>query len=430
MRRRILACLLWLTCLPLAAQTANNTADLLTAPFVSDLMELRTVPAEGSKLGLEIRLDDTKGRRGFKVLDDKATFLATDTFDLGLADFNPLVLSPKTTESLVAEDNFGSPKKFLDELLALGKTVFPDVKAATDAMKAADEALRAKHSKGGAPPPKCQPYEDLKAALIGLQNKIKPLDLAADVKGWTQTTVGLEGVTKTRKSIGDRTTDVKANIDAIKALNEKIEALAKGPEAEQKCEDFLASTLAQIYTLSYQVPKAQETFQAQKESLQGLDKALEPFSHDTDWRGEGKKTFVLRKVTPSFANGKEIKVEIGKVSIDSETLTLKSEAAVSRTFTVRERSFIVPELAVALLYNDVAYPKWGTGKDDKGNTVVKAAADEKLTVTGALMLNLVCRCWARASSTPPSSSASATRRTSPAPWSGSACASSGPSASR
>jgi hypothetical protein len=354
---------------------------------------VQAVSGEGQTLSINYRQDDPKGKRSFKILDDGQTFVAPDGIDLAFADFNPLQFAVTTSETLVADENFDGVKKFLDALLGLGKVVVPN-KTAADAVTKLQESM-SKMSKTGEN--KCKGYNELRDVLKKLQEDTEAKEVTkADVQGWIDGSTGLPGVKATRKKIQDASAEVNGIIAGLETLLKQLDNIAHPKNEEQECTQFVASTFAQVYELGGQVPRAQQALASMKKALDGLDKGLEPFTAPTKWRGSTQSTWILRKISPSFKNGKEIKIGIRKteLALEGDALTVKTKAEATRTFTLRQLSRFVPELAAAVIYSDVAYPKWGTAQEE-GVTVVRPAKDEKATVDGALMLNLICRCWGK-----------------------------------
>lgn len=137
MDKRTAFAVLFLVSLPVQAQIGQSTNQLLAAPVVQDLLEIRVTPGDGETPGVQYRLD-SKDDKGFKTLVEGQTFAAPGEIDLAFPDFSPLRYAVTTKATSVADQNFTGIQSFLDALLGLGRVVFP----AREEFQLAGEALR------------------------------------------------------------------------------------------------------------------------------------------------------------------------------------------------------------------------------------------------------------------------------------------------
>src|ERR1700753_195342 len=147
-----------------------------------------------------------------------------------------------------------------------------------------------------------------------------------------------------------------------------------------------------------EVRSAADRILAAKENLAqqlgNLAKTLDPFVDPGVWYGPSSSDYIIKTVTPTFAEqqGVAATVKTRSVKLDDGSLVITSDDAnvVSAALVVRKSSFFVAERAAAILYNSLTYPQYGTAKNAAGDTVVQRSADHR-PIDGALMLNLVMR---------------------------------------
>ena len=391
MDKRTAFAVLLLVGAPLQAQISRGTNQLLTAPIVQDLLEIRVTPGNGQTPGVQYR-PDPKDDKGFKTLIEGQTFVAPGEIDLAFPDFSPLRYAVTTSETLVADENFNGVQKFLEALLGLGRVAFPNRADLAEAVRAADTLMAAAEA---APPrtSNCNEYELLRRTLLRLQTQTE-VELVGqrDLQSWIEGSTGLDNVRDTRIKIQEKSTKVSESLDELDELEKKIAAIAR-LEDEGFCAEIRASTFAQVYELTRDVPRTRQSLNALKKSLDGLNKALEPFTEPTSWRGDRRTTWVFHKASPSFQNGKELKIAIHRTGLalgGEGGIVVKTEAEVTRTITLRQYSRLVPEFSAAMIYSDVEYPKWGTEEKD-GMMVVAPVKDDTANIEGAVMLNLILR---------------------------------------
>jgi len=229
----------------------------------------------------------------------------------------------------------------------------------------------------------CEPDspEDLKAQIEAKQTAIETLD-AANAK---------LAATKTKKNAAKVETEIAKNDTAKKAVEDDIPIL----EERLAAAEALATQIKSFADLR---KKANQIIEQKNKLAESIDKVLDdlaPYRVKGRWRGPDHTDWDIQSVLPDFKNQQKVTVsaKAKDVVLNDDGILVTKDADSTKSsaeFRVRQDSLIVPEGAVAVVYNSLHYPKYGTEKvGDK--TVVKRSKKDIDPWNAAVMLNLVMR---------------------------------------
>jgi hypothetical protein len=377
--------LAWATALvfliPAPAAAQGSTTDLLGAARVKQRL---TIVVNESEAGLEF--DVVRDGAAQQNLDEGTLLAAKGPVRVLLKPFKPLKYAYSVKVEGFADETATDLAKFVQGILNLGTVLRPDI---TDLAEAARGTSPLRTRAGAAT---CPLQEDADAADVAL----KALEAAVNnpdarrlermfkdhVEAGTQAAVAAAA-----KAIGDAADNIEdaaeqagRQLDIIRALRAKL-------QAESSCVPvarFLFAADSGGATLRI------DNLRAMAANLSGLADSLRSF---TRWDGDAYQ--LTRDIVAQPDEGKKVTVALRPRAFTvSETAFVERTggATVSRTFNLRSARTVVPELGIGLVVSRVKQPKYGTGKNEAGDTIVTREDDEETSYEGALLLNLVCRC--------------------------------------
>ena len=127
--------------------------------------------------------------------------------------------------------------------------------------------------------------------------------------------------------------------------------------------------------------------------LDALHKALTPFGDKNNWEDDA---YIFERVTPQADKIQTLAVKVATVTLSSVATdgivrTVGKDLA-SASVVIRGYRTFAPEIGAGLVVSSIRRPTYGTTTNAEGATVVARKDDEDISLSGALMLNGVCRC--------------------------------------
>lgn len=375
--------LLFLVILAMAsgADAADPTTEMLNAPFVGDYITLSLGPGNDGKTIVKYTIDTNTSPRAVAG----KTFRSNDEVAIHIQSFNPLTQAWVVEAKATPDVSYAAIKAFLDDLTAL--------QAALPQPPGEDE--EAPPVGGGDEADDCERLKELiTEAFVALKKEeVTASDLRELVTGAT----GHAGVTKAAEKISTIQSEIDKNIDKAKTALSSIQTEFSGltgNEPTKSCPSISAQILVdyiQVHSTADRIIETKETLHAQLGDLHGI---LQPYLQTAVWRGQPLTDLAIKTVNPTFAEQQSVSVTAKErtVQLVDNSIVIKTDDAnvISGKFDVRKSSFFVAERAVAVIYNSLTYPQYGTATNEAGETVVRRTDDHE-PVNGALMLNLVMR---------------------------------------
>lgn len=369
-----------------AAAHADPTTDLLTAPYVKDFITLSTGPENGKQI-VKYTIDTVSGS---PKSADKLVFRSDGQINIYIHNLNPLTQAWVVEAKATPDVSYAAIKAFLDDLTALQDAL----------LKASGTSVATEETPQGAPeaPAKkddCAHLNDLinqAYALLTVQELSASVlqDLVAGANGHA-------GVTAASKEFVVKQKEIKINIEEARRTLAQIrtEYSALDNQPTKACGAVTGQILVdyiQVQSTADQIIAAKE---ALREQLGDLVKFLKPYLQQNAWHEPDLSDYLITSVTPTFTDQQTVTASVKEQSIQLDddsmiVITSDEENVVAGTFTVRKSSFFVPERAVAVIYNNLTYPQYGTAMNKAGEMIVERAEDHQ-PIDGAMMLNLVMR---------------------------------------
>jgi len=134
-----------------------------------------------------------------------------------------------------------------------------------------------------------------------------------------------------------------------------------------------------------------KALELQKE-LNSFKSSLTLLKDSRFWSPDGQLFLVDPSIDPTPQTAKNVTITITPLSLDETKLALTDGKAVSVTFNARVYRALFPETGVGAVFGFIERPKYGTGADANGKTIVTLASKDKISVDPAVMVNFVCRC--------------------------------------
>jgi len=99
-------------------------------------------------------------------------------------------------------------------------------------------------------------------------------------------------------------------------------------------------------------------------------------------------------VTPTMAEMDTVEVKVSKITLDTTGVTLssKTDDLASVKFSLRKYALFTPEAGAGAIIGSVKAPKYGTGMDAAGHTIVAPPTYATVSVNPVVSANFVCRC--------------------------------------
>jgi hypothetical protein len=364
-----------------SAAMADATSDFLTARSVRNFVRIGFVNDKNPKLVYSLDSFDTNDQ---KTLLKGLTLRTEDEIAVYIADFNPLRDSFTVDSKETPSPNYGAIKAFLDDLKILQQSLPPVGEGTSDTTSQRTT--------------RC---DRLRKLIATAQEALSATELTPqNLNDMAVSAIGFEGVHNVIIQLTGTSNNLKANMDkASKAIESIVAEFShvKGAEPQDSCATIDSAILVDYVSVTGSAAQVLAQKSALKQVVDGLVTSLGKIDDADDWRGanDNLTDYVFTRLTPTFekdqtvtvtAVRRTITVEDGVLSIGNADKT-KQEVA----FLVKRDSFFVTERAVAGIYNHLKYPKYGTAKNDAGETVVERSKDDYDPVNAAMMLNMVMR---------------------------------------
>ena len=425
---------------------SDETQKLLDGRRVNDVLQF-SVLRDKDATNVTYRADN----RGDGVLHDGDTFVTPGTIDLTYKNFNPFKVSITSTETAAPDANQKAVGDFLDALIGFGKTIVPstekaggvarataasakgdpkncmtffkDCSDAADAKAKLAKALDGSQSAAVAADAakdaavevcrtalreclRCGGFDQaVRQATTAVTAGAKPAVSADDLGRWVRDANGRPGILAVRGTIapGDKSappgTVLRARDDVketIGSLNDARDQLAGLTKVSDTCSSNVG-TLSALFAAASSLDGVLDANKRLLASLEGILKMLDDYL-GRKWRtGDATDSdLMFRQVESDSTQQKTVGLtfRLQKYTIDADTNTISgaNDVEATRSMVVRRYRRLVPEVGVAGVYNDLRYPKYSTGKNDAGQTIVKKTTDTG-NVDAAITMNLLCNCF-------------------------------------
>ena len=393
MRRLAVAAAL-ICSMPLFA--TDTTYELLSAPWIRGRLIFQVTQAGQ----MQARRD---GDATYVDIADGAPFVISEQRDLTFHNFNPFKFALQTSESSEKDPNYTAIAQFLDAVKNTAGGVGAskhreDEETAAEQIRTALRDIQAPQPAAAAGPD-CSRYEALQKALYNLHELLKKEVLTTtDFHDWVESATDAEHVAAVRKKVSAAIKTLQDNVQAMKEVDAAIGTtfVPKNTKDEPSCNSFKASTFALVYEITRTIDTKVQSRTTLIADLQTLNESLKKFADSTAWRDDAKTDYIFYKPSADFETIKTLNIAVKPRTFslsDDGKLTVEEGTSVGRSIRLRAHSWIVPEVAGGLIQSDLEYPKYGTSQGPDGKTIVARAGSEKLPVQGAVVVNLVCRCW-------------------------------------
>jgi len=368
------------------AHAGDPTTDLLNAPRVNDFITLSVGPGNDGKAIVKYTIDTNNSPRMVNGL----TFRSNSEIAIHIQNLNPLTQAWVVETKATPDVSFAAIKAFLDDL----KTLQASLPQAQTEAQANAQAAKAAPAARGARKEDCGTLNSLiQETYTALQD---PGLTAEKLQEFVTEAIGHKGVVTAEKDfVGAQQSIQKSIATARRKLGDLRAAYGSlGNDPSKTCSVVSGQILVdyiEVRSTADQIIAAKEALSQQ---IGELVKILQPFLDQNVWYGNVLTDYVIKTVTPSFAEQQSVSVttKLRTVQLKGGSIVVSTDDAnvIAGTFVVRKNSFFVAERAAAMIYNNLNYPQYGTTKTANGDTVVQRTKDHQ-PINGALMLNLVMR---------------------------------------
>jgi hypothetical protein len=198
----------------------------------------------------------------------------------------------------------------------------------------------------------------------------------------------------------------RQKLAAIAEQMQKIENWNNTNDAYQKWVAYQTNTNLQslrriaIAVMNGRAPEQVTQMKAIVAKAGEISKRLDSLDNASLWvpRRNGSSSadyIVLRGVTPTFQEMDQLSIEVTPLSFnvdDSGTFTSAEGTKITGSLNIRRYSKFAIEPGAGAVFATVVQPQYGTGTNDKGETVVKRVDNKKVSFSPSAMANFVCRC--------------------------------------
>lgn len=445
MRRSVLLCILIVLGYGAAASAQDSTSDLIRAPRIDNLLTVRRssdAAREQTKAEFEFSLNSQHS----ESLQPGMTMTSSGEIRIAFVDFNPLAIAVAGSETASPDPNYQQLSEFVDALLKLPgiiqggqSTAFGGCEALTELNSHFTNLDRWMNSGGAvasAFPTWKRAIADAPgpASIRGIQSTMRTeattlrtnAQNAEDILRVFKTyaaAIGTGAATTTPPTTSPPTSPTtppstpasgaadpnpapggSGNPPAVPALappnpsgntpqgNRSGGAGPVTPTTPANCAEAIAIR-ASLAAAALSNPAYRERIDKIKQLATSLDQladSLEKFTASADWVGSN---YVFYRSRPSASERKTITIKATPLNFRFDGLTLTRETleakAASTTFVLRQYQGVIPELGAGFVLASIRAPKYGTGTDAAGKTIVVRKDDKPVSYAGALLLNWV-----------------------------------------
>jgi hypothetical protein len=153
-----------------------------------------------------------------------------------------------------------------------------------------------------------------------------------------------------------------------------------------------ASTFAALLDVSRGAARIEAKKSSLIKDLATLHKSLAKYERTEDWREPNRMDYIILQPKPNPQKIDKITVTVTERIAPGEDISVAftdAKEPATGSFDLRKYPAIIGEVAAALIYTDLKYTTFVTGKNDAGATVVKKVDDNDFPVKGAMTLNLI-----------------------------------------
>jgi len=387
--------LLTMAILALAHQATAQTRELLDAPQVKDRIRVQW-DATNKKMTWAV----DEGTRFRELLPD-ALFLTKTSVVITYPRLNPLRIQATASVTAADDPSAATISKLIESILSVATILRPGQKAT------GDEPTTVPACPGGGPA--ANEVGALTLALYGPDTS--PTHLRAEMTRWTAAIDdGLRDTASGAKAIRSAITLItqkevsgdnqKAGLlptldQVIKGATASAERIEKAAmEPPTSCD----GTIYRLALLTNPRGRIQQLAVLKAAVTQLVDLLETQYAVDAKW--EGTDFHISDEIRPTPDKMRNVTVKIANVTLKvddlSSALTIAQEDAGSAAFTVRRYNAFAPEIGVGAVFGFVTRPKYGTGKNQAGDTIVARVPDDQVSVDPSVLVNFVCRCAAGA----------------------------------
>lgn len=414
-RRRATAFALLLATFLVIPDTATAQFSALKGTRVRQRISLSTstrVEAGGQVPVVKYRLDGQAAE--YHELANDQEFLSSGPIALTIRQFNPLRTAVTVSLDDAADPTFASMTQLVESLLGLSGVLGAGLPG-KDTPKTKARTLADEESC-----PALDEAEEVQTELVTAlyRNPIwTPKRLTAEIETWASS---IDEVFADGKSGPSAIGAALALADAFIGKNEtapgslslavnQAEVLIKKIDAalDVPADDECAKSALRVYE-QLRLTNPHERLQRLKaiyQSVVGIRNLLSTYARQGQWSTVEPGEFIVRdSIQASADTMKKVTVAFSTVSYGADpqtgTLTGTKKPLSSARLVVRRYQAWVPEIGVGLTYARVQRPKYGTGKNAVGETVIAEAPPDDSQFAPTLMVNFLCGFCPAAALTP------------------------------
>jgi hypothetical protein len=378
MKRALILFIAAVCALPLCA---DSTSDLLKARPAHDAVRIKVIPGADGKVSLEYAVDASS----MKSLPADKTIRASDEIGIYLANFNPLEEKYTVNVTSTPDPNFAAIKDFLDDFKKFAGT-FPSATAGTGGPPVGG---------GGPGAPPAGPCKDFKDLVDSLNRSLKPELDEQQLQNIAKEATGLAGVNQAKSDLSQIVTQIDINITTARTALQTIRAdftSLDGAKPKKSCPTVTVQMLIEFVEAQGNAERALNAKEALEKQIKKVIADLEKVADPRKWDDRGTD-YRIDSATPTADNEATVNIaaQVVVATLPNGVITFTpSDSKAASKLHVRLDSFFVPERALAVVYNTLTYPQYGTAKDAAGKTVVARTKDHE-PLSAAAMLNLIMR---------------------------------------
>jgi hypothetical protein len=379
-----------------------QVAATLNATRVKSRLRMWLVPGEvpNGPPVIKLAVDNSE----FHPLTADRQFLVSRPLSVTLRHFNPLRVAVTVKVDDAADPNHAVAAKLVEALRELSAVLGADLSkdGSTSGLRSfiAEGRSRSSGLSG------CTAPEEAVAHITTLDLSLNdPIwgaeRLASEIKKWSTAIdeafdlkkSGPEamraGLIPLESFLGDDEAPAAGTInralaDASQAVKKIDDALKK--ENPTPCEEAALPTYRLLRMTN---PAARlQTLKTIQKGIADIKALLDGYKRSARWSVAEDSEFEVRSgIEPTGETMKNVLVSFSSVQYQP---ALKKEEVASAKMTIRRYSPWVPEIGIGLTYAFVTRPKYGTGKNAAGETVITAAESESGNIDPSIMANMVC----------------------------------------
>lgn len=349
---------------------------------------------------------------------DGATFTSPGEVNLAFRNFNPFTMKIEREETTAQDPTAKAVADFVDAFTKMAKIVFPvpaipaaegvagivvsrncEEETATCRSNAARlataEGIREERAACASRYDLCR-CEVLSAEVTAAREALGGLKIRilrnADLQAWAAEATGKAGVESVRRKVEQERQTV---LESVETANEAVAVLTKAAiDAEELVCDQPINVPSQARLQKF-TKDAQDFVDASTklaESLKALADSLRVVENGRWANNDMDYIFATIPSNPNLIKTEKVTFtsRTPKIAADKVSLAFDDEKDV-RTFNIRRYRRLVPEVGVAVVYNELEYPKYTAVEDAEKKFRVTKETDDS-NVEGALMLNFLCNC--------------------------------------